>query len=101
MSETGQQPGHRWFAAAYDAMSRSGERRTLGKMRREHVRAGGVGGRVQDIIQPAWTWFGAGCHPNRRTEASIRAAGFEIEQIARGRMNGVLPIIHGMARAPA
>ena len=208
MSETGQHRGHRWFAATYDALSRSGERRTLGKMRREllhdlhgevieigagtganfehyapdarvialepdpfmlkraqrrlavlklpnidlrlapaehlpfdaasfdaavatlvlctvgdagqslaelrrvlrpgaklvfieHVRARGLGGRMQDIIQPAWTWFGAGCHPNRRTEASIRTAGFEIEQITRGRMNAVLPIIHGTARAPA
>ena len=208
MNETGQQRGHRWFAATYDALNRSGERRTLGKMRRallqelhgdvieigagtganfehyppdarvialepdpfmlkraqrrlaalklsnidlriapaehlpfdaasfdsaavtlvlcsvddagqslaelrrvlrpgarlafiEHVRAGGFGGTAQDMIQPAWSWFGAGCHPNRRTEASIRAAGFEIEQIARGRMNGVLPTIHGIARAPA
>lgn len=32
----------------------------------------------QDRIQPAWTLVSGGCHPNRDTEATVRAAGFEI-----------------------
>lgn len=44
----------------------------------EHVRADGFIGAVQDFVTPVWRWVGAGCHPNRRTATSIRAAGFEI-----------------------
>lgn len=32
----------------------------------------------QDRIQPAWTFLSGGCHPNRDTETTARAAGFEI-----------------------
>ena len=39
--------------------------------------------RVQDWIQPAWTRFAGGCHPNRDTERTVEAAGFTIE--AEGR----------------
>jgi ubiquinone/menaquinone biosynthesis C-methylase UbiE len=35
--------------------------------------------RVQDWLQPAWTWFTGGCHPNRDTERAVDAAGFRIE----------------------
>jgi ubiquinone/menaquinone biosynthesis C-methylase UbiE len=46
----------------------------------EHVRATGrVAAWLQDRTQPAWTWFTGGCHPNRDTEAAVRAAGFEID----------------------
>jgi ubiquinone/menaquinone biosynthesis C-methylase UbiE len=46
----------------------------------EHVRASGrVAAWLQDRTQPAWTWFTGGCHPNRDTEAAVRAAGFEID----------------------
>jgi SAM-dependent methyltransferase len=65
----------------------------------EHVRSGGFAGRVQDAITPIWRWFGAGCHPNRRTEDAIRAAGFEIVEIERFRMHG-LRHIAGVARVP-
>jgi ubiquinone/menaquinone biosynthesis C-methylase UbiE len=33
----------------------------------------------QDRIQPVWTLVSGGCHPNRDTEATVRAAGFEIQ----------------------
>lgn len=33
--------------------------------------------RMQNGIQPVWTWLADGCHPNRETLAMIRAAGFE------------------------
>jgi ubiquinone/menaquinone biosynthesis C-methylase UbiE len=35
--------------------------------------------RMQDSIQPAWTWVTGGCHPNRDTEATVRRAGFAID----------------------
>jgi len=208
VTDIGQQRGHRWFAAAYDSMMRSGERRTIGKIRREllhdvhgdvleigagtglnfehypsdarvvalepdpymlkramrrlrtldrrnidvrtapaehlpfdaasfdavvstlvlctvgdvaqsltevrrvlrpggefrfleHVRAEGLPGRLQDLAQPIWSWVGAGCHPNRRTEAAIRSAGFEVLGVDRERMNLALPVIYGIARTPA
>ena len=47
----------------------------------EHVRAApGLAARLQDLTQPAWTWVTGGCHPNRETEAAVRAAGFEIDR---------------------
>lgn len=45
----------------------------------EHVRAAGrVAASLQDLTQPAWTWFTGGCHPNRDTDASVAAAGFVV-----------------------
>jgi ubiquinone/menaquinone biosynthesis C-methylase UbiE len=35
--------------------------------------------RWQDSIQPLWTRLTGGCHPNRDTEGTVVAAGFEIE----------------------
>jgi ubiquinone/menaquinone biosynthesis C-methylase UbiE len=34
--------------------------------------------RLQDLIQPIWTWAAGGCHPNRETERTVEAAGFRI-----------------------
>jgi ubiquinone/menaquinone biosynthesis C-methylase UbiE len=46
----------------------------------EHVRATTPWrARVQDAIQPAWTWIAGGCHPNRDTEATVARAGFVID----------------------
>jgi ubiquinone/menaquinone biosynthesis C-methylase UbiE len=46
----------------------------------EHVRATTPWhARVQDLIQPAWTWVAGGCHPNRDTERAVGWAGFLIE----------------------
>jgi ubiquinone/menaquinone biosynthesis C-methylase UbiE len=50
----------------------------------EHVRSrSALGGRVQDLVQPAWTRLAGGCHPNRETERSVEAAGFRIEDAGR------------------
>lgn len=50
----------------------------------EHVRSTSkLGGAWDDLIQPLWTWAAGGCHPNRDTEASVRAAGFEIDAQSR------------------
>lgn len=40
-------------------------------------------GRLQDLVQPFWTWCAGGCHPNRNTEAAVAAAGFEIDPASR------------------
>jgi ubiquinone/menaquinone biosynthesis C-methylase UbiE len=45
----------------------------------EHVRPDGLGGRLADLIQPSWTFVAGGCHPNRRTEEAVAAAGFALE----------------------
>jgi ubiquinone/menaquinone biosynthesis C-methylase UbiE len=55
----------------------------------EHVRSENpLVARLQDVIQPGWTWFTGGCHPNRDTVATLRAAGFELtEEAMEGRNN--------------
>lgn len=63
----------------------------------EHVRADGLAGRVQDLITPLWRRIAAGCHPNRRTAASIEAAGFELLE-GRRRPLPLTPLIVGLAR---
>jgi ubiquinone/menaquinone biosynthesis C-methylase UbiE len=35
---------------------------------------------LQDALQPAWTRFTGGCHPNRDTERAISDAGFRLEE---------------------
>jgi ubiquinone/menaquinone biosynthesis C-methylase UbiE len=50
----------------------------------EHVRsASPLGGWWQDLVQPAWTWAAGGCRPNRDTERTVAAAGFEVEASSR------------------
>jgi ubiquinone/menaquinone biosynthesis C-methylase UbiE len=39
--------------------------------------------RLQDRLQPVWTWLAGGCHPNRETERAVEAAGFRIEEEGR------------------
>jgi len=63
----------------------------------EHVRPdGGLKARVFDAITPVWRWFGAGCHPNRRTLESIEDAGFEVAELKRVSHSG-MPVIIGVA----
>lgn len=47
----------------------------------EHVRDPNEGSvaRWQDRLERPWGWFGAGCHPNRATAATLAAGGFETE----------------------
>jgi ubiquinone/menaquinone biosynthesis C-methylase UbiE len=47
----------------------------------EHVRSHHAWlGRTQDFLAPGWHWLTGGCNLNRDTEASVRAAGFELER---------------------
>jgi ubiquinone/menaquinone biosynthesis C-methylase UbiE len=66
----------------------------------EHVRGGGVLGRLQDVVQPAWGWCAAGCHLNRDTESRIREAGFEVPSLQHGRLAPPMPMIRGVAVRP-
>jgi ubiquinone/menaquinone biosynthesis C-methylase UbiE len=64
----------------------------------EHVRADErIAGRVQDILTPAWGWFGAGCHLNRRTGDLIKAEGFEVVKLEQRPMP-LVPMIVGVSR---
>ena len=46
----------------------------------EHVRSGvHAVARLQDVVQPAWTFITGGCHPNRDTEETLARVGFEID----------------------
>ena len=49
----------------------------------EHVRADGLLGRAQDMLAPAHRLVAGGCSPNRRTEETVRAAGFQILHVER------------------
>lgn len=63
----------------------------------EHVRERGWRGRLQDLVQPAWTAASGGCRPNRETERSVEAAGFAVEPGTR-RERGTMRRL--AARAP-
>lgn len=50
----------------------------------EHVRARQPWlARLQDVLQPLWTWLTGGCRPNRATESAVERAGFRIEPEGR------------------
>ena len=66
-----------------------GELRVYEHVRYDHA----FGGFWQDVAQPAWSWFGGGCNPNRDTAANIREAGFDFE---RARVVKELPPIPPM-----
>ena len=88
------------------------QRETLAEIRRvlrpdgrflfmEHVRGSGSISRWQDRILPLWRRLFAGCHPNRDTLASIKAAGFEVRSLDRFEppvpFSGIVPHIQGVA----
>jgi ubiquinone/menaquinone biosynthesis C-methylase UbiE len=70
----------------------------------EHVRSEDPRfARRQDLVERPWGWVGGGCHPNRDTLASIRAAGFAIEELERWDEPGAMfakPHVLGVAIPP-
>ena len=63
----------------------SGQLRMIEHVRHHHPALA----RMQDGLQPAWTWFTGGCHPNRDTESAVERAGFAFDpedRVARGVM---------------
>ncbi len=67
----------------------------------EHVRSRSrLGGKLQDLVQPAWTWVNGGCRPNRDTERNVEAAGFAIDEEGR-RAKGVMRRFSAHVPAPS
>ncbi len=63
----------------------------------EHVRAvGGIHALVQDTLAPVWSLAAANCHPNRRTDKAIAAAGFDIMWMDR-QWKPMTPFVYGVA----
>ncbi|MBO0852317.1 MAG: class I SAM-dependent methyltransferase [Nocardia sp.] len=52
----------------------------------EHIRAadGTRLGRIQDLAESPWCYLADGCHPNRRTNDSLAAAGFDVSGLDIG-----------------
>lgn len=73
----------------------------------EHVAAEDRPNRLkwQRRVEPFWKWFAGGCHLTRRTEAAIRAAGFEFDRLDHESMRKawslVRPTILGVAVKPS
>ena len=67
----------RALSEARRVLKPSGKLRLFDHVRYDHA----FGAFWQDVITPAWRWFGAGCHPNRDTASIIREAGFEFQQL--------------------
>lgn len=47
----------------------------------EHVRGPGVGGSVEDLVDPLWSRVVGGCHLNRDTVAEVERAGLRIQAV--------------------
>jgi ubiquinone/menaquinone biosynthesis C-methylase UbiE len=72
----------------------------------EHVRAQDEKlARWQDRLERPWGWMGRGCHPNRDTLATIRAAGLDVVEVDNDVIPKapplVRPLIVGEARPTA
>jgi ubiquinone/menaquinone biosynthesis C-methylase UbiE len=69
----------------------------------EHVRSEDPQrARWQDRLEPVWGVVANGCHPNRRTLETIRAAGFDVGEIEHDELPGVpalmQPYVSGRSR---
>lgn len=67
----------------------------------EHVAADGLQGRVQTLVDPAWTRFAAGCHLDRDLETAYRAQPhLDVRTVERhAGVPPVSPLIRGVAVA--
>jgi ubiquinone/menaquinone biosynthesis C-methylase UbiE len=68
----------------------------------EHVRSEDPKlARWQDRLEKPWRFLGDGCHCNRDTVATLRAAGFELPDLVHDRLPKappiVRPLVHGIA----
>lgn len=61
----------------------------------EHVRApdDSLLGRAQEATDPLWSLLAGGCHPNRRTRATLEAAGFDTAGVTDEPITKVIPLI--------
>ncbi|WP_369680836.1 class I SAM-dependent methyltransferase [Halorubellus sp. JP-L1] len=69
----------------------------------EHVAADGALGRVQSLVDPAWTRLAAGCHLDRDLEATYRGHdGLDVRTVERHRgVPPAAPLVRGVAIARA
>lgn len=68
----------------------------------EHVRSPDPGiAKWQDRLEKPWRFLGDGCHCNRDTEATIRAAGFELSGVEHPELPKAPPIVRPMAKGSA
>lgn len=68
----------------------------------EHVRSGEEGlAKWQDRLEKPWRFLGDGCHCNRDTEAGIRAAGFDIDEVEHPEFPKGPPLVRPMAKGRA
>lgn len=56
--------------------------------------------RLQDVVQPIWTWTAGGCRPNRDTESTVQRAGFRVEPEGRMAKGTNRRFAAGIASAP-
>ena len=69
----------RGLAEVRRVLQRQGQLRMM-----EHVRSTRPWkARLQDRLQPMWTWLAGGCHPNRDTERTVESTGFRIDPESR------------------
>ena len=67
----------------------------------EHVRAEGLAGVIQRLIQPVYGQLSGGCELSRRTEGLVREQGFTLQVVRRMKLGGaILPAFVGIATKP-
>jgi SAM-dependent methyltransferase len=54
--------------------------------------------RWQDRLERPWGWVAAGCHPNRDSRATLRAAGFDVGALGRDTLPKTPPIVRPLVR---
>ena len=68
----------------------------------EHVRSPDPSlAKWQDRLEKPWRFLGDGCHCNRDTEAGLKAAGFELNDLEHDELPKAPPIVRPMARGSA
>lgn len=68
----------------------------------EHVRSTDPGiAKWQDRLEKPWRFIGDGCHCNRDTEATIKAAGFALSNVEHPELPKSPPIVRPMAKGSA
>jgi ubiquinone/menaquinone biosynthesis C-methylase UbiE len=78
------------------ALRSDGQLRMLEHVRHHHRALGWL----QDVLQPAWTAVAGGCVPNRRTEATVEASGFQISEDGRRRRGTMRRFVARPVRGP-
>lgn len=68
----------------------------------EHVAApGGLEQRLQQALDPAWTWIEGSCHLDHETRTALAAGGFDVSDLDVSRLPGMPPLFRTIARGRA